>query len=203
MMGKMLTLRYATAVVRDEFDKRWVLPVENASRPRHIPRPIHRDAYQRSHILCVFLSLIKECGVNYCFRSTWWQEYCRCRHPNGCLRRCERSSWSCVLYQSVKLLEVTRSSAYTKVLALPSITYMSALQGFNKLLILHSGNLLAYSLDLVARVGQGHASLEVLDASLERLARNDRHATVSFFRVGVVAGKTLGESAPLETPAAH
>jgi hypothetical protein len=89
--------------------------------------------------------------------------------------------------------EFTLSTAYAKVLTLPYVTYMSALQGFNKLLIQHNGTLLAYSLDLVSRVGQGQAPAKSLDASLERLAKNDRNGAVSFFRVGVVAGRTLGE----------
>jgi RHO1 GDP-GTP exchange protein 1/2 len=69
---------------------------------------------------------------------------------------------------------------------------MSALQGFNKLIILHNGVVMAYSLDLIARVGQGQSSHQFLDASLERLAKPERGGTILFFRVGTVAGKTLG-----------
>lgn len=69
---------------------------------------------------------------------------------------------------------------------------MSALQGFNKLIILFNGSLIAYSLDLVARVGLGQTNPEILEASLERLPKPDRNGTIIFFRVGTVAEKVLG-----------
>ncbi|KAF8575974.1 hypothetical protein K439DRAFT_1419330 [Ramaria rubella] len=82
-------------------------------------------------------------------------------------------------------------SKYSKILSLASVTYMSAMQGFNKLLVLHNGQLLAYSLDLVARVGQGQAPTTSIDASLERLAKPDRNGSIAFFRVGIVSERTL------------
>ncbi|KAF8507665.1 hypothetical protein JB92DRAFT_2832700 [Gautieria morchelliformis] len=86
---------------------------------------------------------------------------------------------------------VRGQSKFSQVLPLPSVTHMAALQGFNRLIILHHGVLTAYSLDMVARVGQGQASQQALDTSSERPAKADHNGNVMFFRVGSVAGRVL------------
>ena len=83
-------------------------------------------------------------------------------------------------------------SDFSKVLALPSVTYMSTLQGFNKLIVLYNGALTTYPLDLIARVGQGQMKHQMLDLSLERIAKPERGGTIVFFRVGNIGGRTLG-----------
>jgi RHO1 GDP-GTP exchange protein 1/2 len=68
---------------------------------------------------------------------------------------------------------------------------MIALQDFNKFVVQHEASLLAYSLDLLARVAQGQAPPHTLDASMEKLAGQD--GSVLFVRSGLVGNRTLRE----------
>jgi hypothetical protein len=69
---------------------------------------------------------------------------------------------------------------------------MIALPDFNKFVVQHEASLLAYSLDLLARVAQGQAPPQTLDASMEKLAGQD--GSVLFARSGRVGNRTLRKS---------
>jgi hypothetical protein len=66
---------------------------------------------------------------------------------------------------------------------------MIALHDFNKFIVQHEASLLSYSLDLLARVAQGQAPPQTLDASMEKLAGQD--GSVLFARSGRVGNRTL------------
>lgn len=61
--------------------------------------------------------------------------------------------------------------------------------------------LIAYSLDLVARFVQGHAPLQLLEASLERIAGQD--STVIFFRTFRVGHRTMSTVVSLQSMQWH
>lgn len=66
---------------------------------------------------------------------------------------------------------------------------LSVLQSYNHLLLLNDrGNLLAYNLDLLARVSVGEATSVALDGSLEILS-ND--GDTMFMRLGEARGRSL------------
>jgi len=69
---------------------------------------------------------------------------------------------------------------------------MSVLQTFNKLIILANDTITAYSLDVLSRIILGQADPKTLDSTSEKLAKSERNSSILFFRVGVVAGRTLG-----------
>lgn len=69
---------------------------------------------------------------------------------------------------------------------------MVALQTFNKFIIHFESSLLAYSLDLMARVAQQQSPPKSLDASLEKIGGQD--GNVLFFRAGRIGNRTLRES---------
>jgi RHO1 GDP-GTP exchange protein 1/2 len=60
---------------------------------------------------------------------------------------------------------------------------------FNKFLIHHESSLLAYSLDILGRVALGQADVDVLNGSMEKIARHD----VIFFRHAIIGQRALGE----------
>jgi hypothetical protein len=71
---------------------------------------------------------------------------------------------------------------------------MAVLKSFNKIIILMNDIIWAYSLTVLSRVILGEADRRALDATAEKLAKADRSGTILFFRVGVVANKTLGKA---------
>ncbi|KIM84853.1 hypothetical protein PILCRDRAFT_817654 [Piloderma croceum F 1598] len=80
-------------------------------------------------------------------------------------------------------------SRFRRVLTFSNPPTLIALQDFNRLVVLHEASLLAYSLDLLARVAQGQAPPQTLDASMEKLAGQD--GSVLFARSGRVGNHTL------------
>jgi hypothetical protein len=68
---------------------------------------------------------------------------------------------------------------------------MIALAQFNKFIIHHESSLLSYSIDILARVAQGSAPPQALDASLEKIAGHD--GNVLFFKAGRVGNRTLSK----------
>ncbi|GJJ08649.1 hypothetical protein Clacol_002868 [Clathrus columnatus] len=80
---------------------------------------------------------------------------------------------------------------YTKVLPLPSAKGIIAMPMFRKLIVLYNDQLKAYSLDIIARVVEKKVSTNVLEDSAERLAKADRGGSILFFRIGIVAERTL------------
>lgn len=68
-----------------------------------------------------------------------------------------------------------------------------------KLVVLHDDQLNAYSLDIIARVSENKSSASVLEQSAERLAKAERGGSILFFRVGVVADRTMRRSLILQT----
>jgi hypothetical protein len=98
-----------------------------------------------------------------------------------------------------KLLSVIRTinltgfaTGFRKVLAFSNPPTLIALQDFNKFIVQHEASLLAYSLDLLARVYQGQAPPETLDASMEKVAGHE--GSVLFARSGRIGNRTLRES---------
>ena len=67
--------------------------------------------------------------------------------------------------------------------------YIVALQEHNKVVVLASGILLSYSMDIMARVSQGTSTTEALDASKEKISGDD---TVSIAKAGILRGRTVG-----------
>ncbi|KAJ8508807.1 hypothetical protein ONZ45_g8965 [Pleurotus djamor] len=88
---------------------------------------------------------------------------------------------------------------YRRVLAFSNPTSVAVLQSlgqktFNKLLVHHEASIYSYSLDLLARVAQGQASPQALDASMERVAGSDSNAgtgNVLFFRTAKIGNRML------------
>ncbi|KZS88061.1 hypothetical protein SISNIDRAFT_460111 [Sistotremastrum niveocremeum HHB9708] len=74
-------------------------------------------------------------------------------------------------------------------LRLPFTSSISALQGFNKLILQCEQGVLSYSLDLLARVALQNASPSLLEASMENISQRDE--SVQFFRTGIVANRTI------------
>lgn len=68
---------------------------------------------------------------------------------------------------------------------------MIALQAFNKFVIQYDSSLYAFSLDILARVAQGQAPAQSLEASMEKLAEQD--GSVQFTRAGRIGDRTLRE----------
>lgn len=81
---------------------------------------------------------------------------------------------------------------YTKILTLPSISNIAALQDFNQLVVLHDGSLESYNLRILTSVVIGRHSTESFAGSVEKLTPKD--TSVIFFRAGKVADRTLGKS---------
>ncbi|KAF8506144.1 hypothetical protein BU17DRAFT_101003 [Hysterangium stoloniferum] len=88
-------------------------------------------------------------------------------------------------------VDIRGHAKFVKVLTYPNVRHMTALPACNKLIILYNDMLLAYSFDIIARVAQEKASVDILESSVERLAKADRNTTILFFRVGIVAERTL------------
>jgi hypothetical protein len=71
-------------------------------------------------------------------------------------------------------------------------TSVVAVPEFNKLVVHCESALFSYSLELAIRVSQGDASSKPgLDNSAEKLAQE--HGNILFFKVGRIAGRTLGK----------
>lgn len=87
-------------------------------------------------------------------------------------------------------LTATGNPEFRKVLRLTNPSSMAALQEHNKIVIFCDGALSSYSLDLLARVSQGQAPAQSLEASLETIAGQD--GGITFFRAGFVANRTIG-----------
>lgn len=80
---------------------------------------------------------------------------------------------------------------YTKILDLSSPKTIIAMPLIRKLIVLHNDQLNAYSLDIIARILEKKTSASILEQSAERLARAERGESILFFRIGVVADRTL------------
>lgn len=80
-------------------------------------------------------------------------------------------------------------AGFRRVLTFSNPPTLIALQDFNKLVVQHEASLLAYSLDILARVAQGQTQPQTLDASMEKLAGQD--GNVLFARSGRVGNRTL------------
>ncbi|TFK47790.1 hypothetical protein OE88DRAFT_1705430 [Heliocybe sulcata] len=87
----------------------------------------------------------------------------------------------------LSLVSKTTPGPFRKVLSCFNPTSMVAIQDFNKLVIYHESSLWSYSLEMLARVSQGQASAQGLEASRQRVG-GDR---VVLFRVGVFADRTI------------
>ncbi|THH06430.1 hypothetical protein EW145_g4099 [Phellinidium pouzarii] len=79
-------------------------------------------------------------------------------------------------------------SKFRRVLAFQNAVYIATLQDHNRILIHTDNILLAYSMDLIARVSQGASPPQALDASMERVSGQDN---VNVARVGIVKDRTL------------
>ncbi|KAI0040258.1 hypothetical protein FA95DRAFT_1611936 [Auriscalpium vulgare] len=79
-------------------------------------------------------------------------------------------------------------NSFHKALAIVSPTSMVVLPEFNKVIIHQESVILSYSLDLLLRVSQGLATVQSLEASMEKVTTE---GTVLFFRVGHLANRTL------------
>jgi len=78
---------------------------------------------------------------------------------------------------------------FRRVLTFSNPPTLIALHDFNKFIVQHEASLLAYSVDLLARVAQGQAPPQTLDASMEKLAGQE--GSVLFARSGRVGNRTL------------
>ncbi|KAH7930131.1 hypothetical protein BV22DRAFT_1028615 [Leucogyrophana mollusca] len=78
---------------------------------------------------------------------------------------------------------------YRRILSFGNPTTIIALQDFNKFIIHHENYLLAYSLDLLARVALYQAPPSSLDASLEKIAGQD--GNVLFCSAGRIGQRTI------------
>lgn len=83
-------------------------------------------------------------------------------------------------------------SGIQKVMRFAEVSYMSALQGFDKLIILAGETLYAYPFQALVRVWRREADVAELGSSGERISRH-RDSSVQFFRAGVCGGRMLGE----------
>ncbi|KAH8118065.1 hypothetical protein DFH11DRAFT_1808798 [Phellopilus nigrolimitatus] len=77
---------------------------------------------------------------------------------------------------------------FSRVLTFQNVSYIAALQNYNKILIHTDGILLSYSMDILARVSQGGAAPQALDASMERVSGQDN---VTVAKVGIVKDRTI------------
>ena len=78
---------------------------------------------------------------------------------------------------------------FRRVLSYQSVQYIAALQNHKKIVLLTDGNLLSYSMDIMARVSQSLADPKALDASMEKVSEQDN---VVIARAGVVRNRTIG-----------
>jgi RHO1 GDP-GTP exchange protein 1/2 len=66
---------------------------------------------------------------------------------------------------------------------------MHVLQDFNKIVIHHEAEIIAYSSDILARYALGYSSRESLDATYEKIA--GKEGSVLFCRAGQVGKRTM------------
>lgn len=77
-----------------------------------------------------------------------------------------------------------------KVLRFPEVSYMAALQAFDKLVILADEVLYAYPFQALVRVWRREADVTEVAGSGERISRH-RDSAVQFFRAGMCGGRML------------
>jgi len=77
-----------------------------------------------------------------------------------------------------------------KVMRFADVSYMAALQGFDKLIVLAGETLYAYPFQALVRVWRREADVAELGNSGERISRH-RDSAVQFFRAGVCGGRML------------
>ncbi|OCB84705.1 hypothetical protein A7U60_g8226 [Sanghuangporus baumii] len=78
--------------------------------------------------------------------------------------------------------------SFRRVLTFQNATYITALQEHKKILLLTDNTLLAYSMDIMARVSQGSAPPKSLDASMEKVSGTDN---VTLAKAGIVKDRTV------------
>lgn len=96
------------------------------------------------------------------------------------------------LFRSASLLIYIITIEYHSALNHKDPVYLAALttldsKVFNRLVVHVDSSLLSYSLDLLARIGLGHAQQEILAASIERLVEDH----LIFFRHLHTGGRSL------------
>lgn len=85
---------------------------------------------------------------------------------------------------------LTSVADFKRVLKKANVSYIHALQDFDKVIVHSDDGLEAYSLDLMARVCLGTGRPQDLDASRERVS--EANAAVVLARVVKVGGRTIG-----------
>ena len=83
-------------------------------------------------------------------------------------------------------------SGIQKVMRFSEVSYMVALQGFDKLIILAGETLYAYPFQALVRVWRREADVAELTSSGERISKH-RDSPVQFFRAGMCGGRMLSE----------
>ena len=80
---------------------------------------------------------------------------------------------------------------FRRILTFQNTLFIASLQHHRKVIIHTSdGLLLAYSMDIMARVGQGTSPPKALDASMEKVSGSDN---VVLAKVGIVKERTIGK----------
>lgn len=80
-------------------------------------------------------------------------------------------------------------SDLTEILSITSPTSIYTLQDFNKVIIHHNGEIVSYSLDMIARFSLGRSSKASLESTYEKVSRNE--GNVLFCKPGVVGKRTM------------